>query len=74
MARKTFPVDALTHIANRMIARAKTPDERRALASLLAEVLHETGNYKGFRYDQSEISDDGKLRDGHDDTRRHYHC
>lgn len=73
MARKTYPVADLIDHANRVIDHAKTMDERRAVAHLLESVLHETGNYKGFRYLSSELNDDGRLRDGYDDTNRYYY-
>lgn len=81
MARKTIPV---ADLVDRVNTRLATPDStlrladltpeqafRLGMASLLDSVLHETGNYKGFGYQVSELVE-GQLRPGYDDTRRRY--
>lgn len=51
MARKTFEVETLKNQINHMLATSENgPNFRSGLALLLENVLHETGNYKGFRY------------------------
>jgi hypothetical protein len=66
-ARKTVTVEAVKAAANAML-RDSIPamtDGRVGIATLLERVLHDTGNYKGFRYIDG---DHGNT----DDTRRHY--
>jgi len=49
--RKTITVDTLRGKVNRMLAVPTAnlaADQKQILCSLLEEVLHETGNYKGF--------------------------
>jgi hypothetical protein len=52
MARKTFEVETLKNQINHMLATSEHYDSgfRQGLALLLENVLHETGNYKGYRY------------------------
>jgi len=51
MARKTFEVNALKNKINGMIARSTcSAAEREVMAMVLSDVLHDTGNYNGFRY------------------------
>lgn len=74
MARKTIDVSAVKDRANTMLYVQSTPDARRAVAVLLESVLMATGNYKGFKYHDTEWDETaGKLRDGYDDTRRYYY-
>lgn len=63
--RKTFEVEklkAIVNIANMSIYGSK--DQRDGANSLLEHVLHETGNYKGFKYLREEdlptVDHDGK--------------
>jgi hypothetical protein len=80
MARKTCDVEKLkAHVNRRLAAEVSTPDGRWELARLLESVLHETGNYKGFRYQRSEYVEEPPfapgtthLRPGYDNTRREY--
>ena len=52
MARKTADVQAIKQKANHYLAseRFTTAEMRAGVASLLEVILHDTGNYKGFRY------------------------
>jgi hypothetical protein len=51
MARKTINVDELRDKTNEMLAKSTcSPDVRQGTIDILEYVLHETGNYKGFRY------------------------
>lgn len=85
MARKTQNVAELTKWVN---VRLQTPEStlsdllkdmtpeqafRFGQASLLEQVLHATGNYKGWNIPASERNDDGTTRDGADETRRFYY-
>lgn len=52
MARKTFSVDALRDMVNQM-CKDSVPESqgiRQGAMLVLEQVLHDTGNYKGFRY------------------------
>jgi hypothetical protein len=95
--RKTIDVDQIREWVNTRLAVENsahrlstngvpwTPEEafRYATASLMEQILHATGNYKGFGYQETEKNPnyvDGAgeqaanwLRDGHDDTRRIYY-
>lgn len=78
--RQTVPVAELVRRTNRMLAApGSTREGRQALASLLEEVLQQTGQYKGFGYQPSEYlpateqTDTNVLRAGYDDTRRRYY-
>jgi hypothetical protein len=87
MPRKTIDVAQLIEWVNTRCAapdsphtltmegRELTPEQafRLGVASLLGQVLHATGNYKGFSYNDSELETPSKLRDGYDGTRRKYH-
>ena len=60
MARKTIEVTALVDIVNGMCkdSVAASKDIRQGAMFLLEEALHETGNYRGFRYLlKDEVSD-----------------
>ncbi len=89
MARKTINVDQLRVKINEMLAGSScSPDIRRGMINTLEFVLHETGNYQGFRYLSQEQVPEGQLPgvryDGHeilpyperfantDDTRVYY--
>lgn len=51
MARKTVDVSKMVDTVNEVLAQSEcTPDMRQGMMNLLENVLHETGNYKGFRY------------------------
>jgi len=52
MARKTYDVEALVALVNG-ICKDSDPsraDVRQGAMNVLEAVLHQTGNYKGFRY------------------------
>jgi hypothetical protein len=75
LARKTLTVDDLRRTVNSMIAvhQVNCPDDtakREGLIAVLEFVLHDTGNYKGFRYlDGPEAVHLGVA----DLSARHYH-
>lgn len=81
MARKTIEVKVVLERANTFLAAADSftkegidpASQRFGLIALLENILFGTGNYEGFRYQQSELKEDGTLRDGHDDSRRWYY-
>ncbi len=60
MARKTITIDNLVDKINTTL-RLSTADrsQRQSLCCLLENILHETGNYRGFRYlTQAEVPAD----------------
>jgi hypothetical protein len=72
--RKTIAVEDLKEAINASLELSTcSPPERRAMASVLEQVLHRTGNYRGFRYLESA---NGRREDGvwkcDDDSRRYY--
>jgi len=81
-ARKTIAVEDVRDMVNRALAfpdtfhrvEGMTPEQamRIGVASLMEQILHATGNYRGFGYLVSELTEDGTLREGHDDSRRRY--
>ena len=49
--RKTFNVDAYRKMVNHSLALSEcSSDVRQGIINMLEEILHQTGNYKGFRY------------------------
>jgi len=48
--RKTVRVEDLKDRINNEIRHGVTVEARLTLATVLATILHETGNYKGFNY------------------------
>jgi hypothetical protein len=51
MARKTFDVNQVVLKVNEMLAISTcSPEVRQGAMNVLETVLHETGNYRGFRY------------------------
>jgi hypothetical protein len=63
MARKTFEVETFKNHVNTILDPMRCPtltaDDRMMAAALLATVLHDTGNYKGFRFlDVEYVTDD----------------
>jgi len=51
MARKTIEVEAVRLQVNEMLRNSTcSPDTRRGMCSVLEDILHRTGNYKGFQY------------------------
>ncbi len=86
MARKTVSVDYLRDTVNKALATSTCGLEgREAMNAILCDVLHSTGNYRGFRYlGETEVPDGTNpgIRYDHinrcnfidtDDTRRHYY-
>jgi hypothetical protein len=66
--------DAADHQDKSLGASAK--EYREGLAAVLEDVLHASGNYKGFRYTDplAQHDEQGYLVDGtYDVTRRHYY-
>ena len=65
-ARKTIAVGTLLHRLNYFLKNDRgTADEREIMISFVEGILHDTGNYRGYRYlDTSEIEGNG--------SRRHY--
>jgi hypothetical protein len=63
-ARKTIEVGTLLHRLNYFLANDKgTADEREIMISFVEGILHDTGNYRGYRYlDTSEIAGNGSRR------------
>lgn len=82
MARSTIKVEQVKEMVNTMLAAPDTfthhsvPDpksQRMGACGLLEQILHATGNYKGFTHLDSEWdSENWKLREGYDDSRRRY--
>jgi len=52
MKRKTIPVENIREQANRIFLNSKNDyaDQRKALQYFVADLLMQTGNYKGFGY------------------------
>lgn len=63
-ARKTIEVGTLLHRVNTFLASENsTADEREVLCTFIEGVLHDTGNYRGYRYlDTAEIAGNGSRR------------
>ena len=57
MARKTFKVEDLVIAVNRKLRNGiDTIDTRYGMIALIEQVLHDSGNYKGYRFlTQAEI-------------------
>jgi hypothetical protein len=64
IARKTTEVGTLLHRVNYFLANANTTaDEREVLCTFIEGVLHDTGNYRGYRYlNTDEIAGNGSRR------------
>ncbi len=81
MARKTFDVQEFKARVNTILDPKRCPelsaDNRVTAASLLASVLHDTGNYRGFQFlDVTHVTDDdGLIVDSiiPDDSARRYY-
>ena len=63
-ARKTIEVGTLLHRLNYFLANDRgTADEREIMISFVEGILHDTGNYRGYRYlDTDEIEGNGSRR------------
>jgi hypothetical protein len=63
-ARKTIEVGTLLHRVNYFLANDRgTADEREVMCTFIEGVLHDTGNYRGYRYlDTDEIAGNGSRR------------
>ena len=66
IARKTVEVGALLHRVNYFLASENSAaDEREVMCAFIEGVLFDTGNYRGYRYlDTDQIEGNG--------SRRHY--
>lgn len=88
MARKTVSVDYLRDTVNKALATSTCGREaREGMDAMLCDVLHSTGNYRGFRYlveSEVPVGHQPGIRYDHntdgwsnfsnaDDTRRHYY-
>jgi hypothetical protein len=91
MSRKTIEVDVIKDWVNtrlqipssthKLDGESLTPEQafRLGVSSLMEQILHATGNYKGFNYQASEfvpaeeMTSDNVLRPGMDETRRIYY-
>lgn len=71
MPRKTIEVGKVLNIANHFLAAQNTTAaEREGVCALLETVLHESGNYMGFRYLENVFNETDFQSDG---TRRYYY-
>jgi len=62
MARKTFEVEALKeHVNNMLKTNYWSKEQRIGMYLVLENVLHNTGNYNGFRYISNLEVGDGML-------------
>ena len=65
MGKKTFSVDTMRRDINLNLKNStksySTPDVRQGLMDALEYVLHQSGNYKGFRYLLLNEVPDGEL-------------
>jgi hypothetical protein len=63
-ARKTVEVGTLLHRVNYFLANDRsTADEREVMCTFIEGVLHDTGNYRGYRYlDTDQIEGNGSRR------------
>ena len=63
-ARKTIEVGTLLYRLNYFLASDKsTADEREVMCTFVEGILHDTGNYEGYRYlDTDEIEGNGTRR------------
>ncbi len=77
MARKTYPVDDLKALVNKLNTNVRTSTQQRAANnSLLEIVLHHTGNYKGYQYvlpDGNQVPTQDVVDGKYDDSRRRYY-
>ena len=49
--KKTFNIDAYRTMVNETLANSTcSSDMRKGMITMLEEILHRTGNYKGFQY------------------------
>jgi hypothetical protein len=55
---KTIPINEIKDKANTMFAISpiEKVNERKAIARFVSDLLHKTGNYKGFNYLPSETN------------------
>lgn len=62
MTRKTVSVENIKLMINHILANGyDTPDTRLGQIVLVESILHETGNYKGFRYLLANEVPEGEL-------------
>lgn len=68
MKRKTFEVNTIKTKVNSMLADSVcSPDGRMGMLHVLETILHETGNYAGFRYLEVSEVPNGQLPGIHKD-------
>ena len=62
--RKTIEVGTLLYRLNYFLENDKgTPEEREIMCTFVEGILHDTGNYEGYRYlDTDEIAGNGTRR------------
>lgn len=72
--RKTVDINAIIEMANTLLKESTSPAGkhiRHGVQLLLEDILHESGNYRGFRYlNQSEVPEGdlpGIIWNGNDD-------
>lgn len=65
MKRKTILVSSIVDKANKYLALETIPQaEKKAIAEFTANILHETGNYRGFNYNfQWENTDECRAKE-----------
>jgi hypothetical protein len=77
--RKTVDIVDVVNLGNAYLTtESTTKSERLAIASYLGSILSMANAYRGYRYLETEYlpadqqTNDNVLRDGFDDSRRHY--
>jgi len=72
MAKKTFRVERVLEICNQYLAcKRLTAENKQGVYQVLERVLHETGNYAGFGY--NNLTDDHRPCVFDESTRRTVH-
>ena len=70
--KKTIKVEEMKNQLNEMLVHSSTaPDFRLGLCAAMETLLHSTGNYKGFKYLDMEVSEFTVKLVG-DESRRFY--
>jgi hypothetical protein len=73
MTRKTIEVAEIIRKANGVLAApGSTVEGREAVSCILESILHETGNYSGYRYLELKISATGTVETLGCGSRREY--
>jgi hypothetical protein len=51
MSRRTFNVEEIVRLTNESLAKSTcSPDQRTGQIQTIENILHSTGNYRGYRY------------------------